>query len=361
MQMPDFTTYQWLSLAIPVAIAAPSCLWQWYKRSDENDLANMPRFFRINQEPSFHTTSGTPSLQQFTQGIELNYKAKRLAETLYNLGLQQYNHPVNNRDGLVKKTRQIMVELATNLSFEQLKLAADFDAATDSTESGPEKVRQKDLTRILNPNTRTYAMYKRREHEAHASIDRDLERGVPRTDYTCVKKRISLGETDLNFIMSELPIFWRSIRSLNEKFERPEVTRRPPRPETFNVEFIMADGRILRDKRAEKDGDWLVSDKHGFLVPCPPPTEIWTFKENGKAGPTGKSVLIVDQEPSSEWETEFWRRDGYMDQTYLRARAGTLPHQLRQAYRRRQIRHLQWYLIGAVIIANIVIFAINNA
>ena len=49
-----------------------------------------------------------------------------------------------------------------------------------------------------------------------------------------------------------------------------------------------------------------------------------------------------------------------MDQTYLKAVAGRLPHQLRKVYRQRQIRKAQWCVLGILIAVNIIIFAIKN-
>lgn len=49
-----------------------------------------------------------------------------------------------------------------------------------------------------------------------------------------------------------------------------------------------------------------------------------------------------------------------MDQTYLRAVAGKLPHQVRKAYRQRQIRKAQWWLLGILIAINIIIFVVKN-
>ena len=84
-------------------------------------------------------SEGTPSLQQLTQGMKLNPKATKLAETLYDLGLEQYNHPVNNRDRIVHESRKIMAELASILQekspdLDQLKLADEIGRTAASAE-----------------------------------------------------------------------------------------------------------------------------------------------------------------------------------------------------------------------------------
>ena len=253
-----------------------------------------------------------------------------------------------------------MDRLAQELSHEERKLAEQIGKSLANADEQSERENAEARYRGLSSTAKIYTQYKRSESEAQEKIARDLEKRVPRTDYTSVKQRIASGVADIGSIITELPIMWQSIRTLNDKVDRTNLVEKPPKPERFHVEFWMADGRILPDKRAEKDGDWLVSHKHGFLVPCPPPTRIWKFNGKGRTVPTGKSVLIVNRDPSSEWETEFWRRGGYMDQTYLRAVAGRLPHQLRRAYRQRQIRRAQWCVVGILWVVNVVLFLVNN-
>ena len=178
---------------------------------------------------------------------------------------------------------------------------------------------------MLSPSARTYAQQKKRECEALASIARDLEKTVPRTDYTFLKQRVASGETSFDTIVDELPIVWQDIGRLNEKVVTTEVKQKPAKQEKVVAKFYMADGRALRDKSAEIDGDWLTSHRYNFLVPCPPPTQITRPERLGKIPRTGEQIREVRRDPSSEWLTEFWRRGGYMDQVYLRARAGTLP------------------------------------
>ena len=366
----EIITSTWLTPVVAIAtlvvaiVATAVAVLAWRKPkiqvSATIDPKGLPKLYEVNDTATVHATSGTPSLQQLTAGTELDAKAQGLAESLYELGLQQYDHPVNNRDGAIDLARREMSRLARELSHEERKLAEQVGMALAKEDEQSERENADARYRGLSSTAKIYAQHKRSESEAQETIARDLEKRVPRTDYTSVKQRISSEETDLESVMTELPIMWQSIRTLNDKVERPKLVEKPPKPERFHVEFCMADGRILQDKRAEKDGDWLVSHKHSFLVPCPPPTQILEFNDEGRAVATGKSVLIINRDPSSEWETEFWRRGGYMDQTYRRAVAGTLPHQLRKAYRQRQIWRAQWCVIGILVMVNIVLFLVNN-
>ena len=344
-----------------VAVGIAPWIFPKVRNQPDPDPRKMPKPYRTTTTVTLRSTSGTPTFQQLVDGLSLKPKPRGLAEKLYETGLEQFNHPVNNRDGTIIEARQQIADMSTELIHEERTAAEQIGITLARAKGKAEKTNAELQYNALQPNAKTLAQHKRREVEAQTTITRDLECNVQRTDYTAVKRRIASGAVDLTSIMAELPISWQSIRTLNEKVDRPKCNGKPHRQEWFHVEFHMVDGRVLEDKRAEKDGEWISSHKQGFLVPCPPPTRILEFNDRGKAVPTGKSVLIVDQDPSSEWETEFWRQGGYMDQTYLRARAGTLPYQLRRAHRQRQIRKLQWCLTGAGIVALIIISAINNA
>ena len=352
-----FTLHQWLTLAVPITIAVATILWQWRYRARLSDATTIPKLFHIYQDSIMNDSAGTPSLQQLTQGMKLDAKTLRIAEALYELGLEQYNHPINNRDGLIRQSRKVMAELATTMSLEQLKLADDIGR---QAASGEEPQREM-IELILSPAARTYAQHKKRDWQTSESIANDLQKNVPRTDYTFLKDRISSGEPKLEYIVDEFPIIWESIRELNEKIETPEVKDKPPKQAKVIAVFHMADGRRLRDKRAVIDGDWLTSHKYNFLTPCPRPIQCFHLNRQGEWTPKGKKIYEIRRDPSSEWLTQFWRRGGYMDDVYCRAKAGMLPHQLRQAYRRRLIRRVQWSLLAAGVIANIVIFIATNS
>ena len=340
------------ALTITIAgVAVATLAWRKPKsrHSSNVDPQNLPTLYQIQQKAPVHSANGTPSLQQLTDGIKLDAKGRGLAEYLYELGLKQYDHVVNNRDGVISEARRAMASLRPVLDPAERDLAKQAGVALAAASNRSQRIDADAKYRELSPIAKTYAQHTRLQYEAQDRIARDLEKSVPRTDYTPVKERISSGSADLNAIVTELPIPWQSIRTLNDEVERPPTNDKPPKPEYVHVEFRMSDGRILQDKRAEKDGAWLTSYRHGFLVPCP-----------HQVVPTGKAVLVVNRDPTTEWETEFWRQGGHMDQSYLRAVAGTLPRQLREAYRRRQIRKAQWGLIGILVIINIMLFAVNR-
>ena len=350
-------------LAVGIAtLAVKIATWLFPRVRNQPDLdpRKMLRPYRTTTTVILRSTSGTPTFQQLVDGISLKPKQRGLAEKLYETGLEQFNHPVNNRDGTIIEARQQITNISRELNQAERTAAEQVGIMLASAKDKEEKTNAELQYNALPPNAKTPAQHKRREVEAQKTITRDLKCNVQRTDYTAVKQRIASGPVDLASTMTELPISWQSIRTLNEKIDRPKYNGKPTKPEWVHVEFHMVDGRMLEDKHAEKDGDWILSHKHRFLVPCPTPTRILEFNDQGKAVPTGKSVLIVDQDPSSEWETKFWCQGGYMDQTYLKARAGTLPYQLRRAHRQRQIRKIQWCLAGTSIVAYIVISAINN-
>ena len=116
--------------------------------------------------------------------------------------------------------------------------------------------------------------------------------------------------------------------------------------------------RVLEDKRAERDGNWLRSDKHNMLVPYQEPAQVMRARAVGDYGvPTGDSMLIVDRDPDPEWVTEFWRQGGYLDQQYLLARDGRLPEQIHTAYRQKQIRTALWVVSIPLVIIDAIMLA----
>ena len=353
--------FQWLMLAATVVTPTAIFVWDRFLGNRRDDAANIPKLFQTTQGHTMGDSLGTPSLEQLTQGMKLDSKAKKVAEVLYDLGLEQYNHPVNNRDRIIRESHEITTELATILSIEDLKLADEIGSETTAPERRATDTQWPKASLLLRPNARTYAHHKQREKLALESVARDLDKKVPRTDYTFLKQRIASRASSLESIVDELPVAWQSIRELNEKSATPEVRHKPPKQEKVIAKYYMADGRVLRDKGAEIDGDWLTSRRYNFLTPCPPPTEIFHPTRLGRMSRKVGEIREVRREPSSEWLTEFWRRDGYCDQVFLRAKAGKLPHQLRRAYRRRQIRKIQWSLLIVGVAANIVIFLVNNS
>ena len=134
---------------------------------------------------------------------------------------------------------------------------------------------------------------------------------------------------------------------------------KPPRKEFTHVIFVTKERGELEDKRAERDGEWIVSKKHDMMAPYHEPATLSKYMDPRRPPvPVGK-VVVINRDPTSEWETEFWRRGGRLDQTYLRAQAGMDPEQLRNAYRRLQSRRALWAAAGAMTVADIVIVAVK--
>ena len=307
--------------------------------------------------PNIHATNGVPTLEQLTQGVEVDPKDRRRARLLYEMGLAQFNHYVNNRDGVVAESRRAMESLVEQMDRAEVSLAGGTGIALARADKDelPETLIQYNS---LRPQAQIYAQHKRREHEALQTIANDLQKNVPRTDYTSVKSLIELGEVPLDAIMSELPLSWQELRAISEVERGDRTVVKPPKREFIHTIFLTRDGRLLEDKRAERDGKWLRSDKHNMLVPYQEPVPVSRGRREGGAPvPTGECRIIIDRDPSPEWITEFWRQGGSRDQQYLLARDGRLPEQIRAAYRRRQIRTALWVIVAALVTVDVVMLA----
>ena len=360
--MLDWTLYQGLIAALAVAgVSVALIAWRW-PRTRKDDLATgmpSPVLYSAGTDyPVIHATNGVPTLQQLIKGIDIDAKQRGVAERLYEAGLEQFNRYVNNRDGVIEESRSEMASLTDSLSEPDLPLAEAVGIELASSTNQEERAAARVEFDGLGPQAQTYAQHKRRELEAQRTIARDLEKNVPRTDYTSVKARIASGNVSLDSITSELPISWQSIRTLTNKVERPKITEKQPPRKFLHVIFHTRDQGILEDKRAERDGDWIISDRHDMMVPYQKPTRLFKFVQHGKPPVQTGEVIFVDRDPSSEWETEFWRQGGRLDQVYLRARAGRSPEQLRSAYRRRQIKRAGWMVASLMLIVDIILVII---
>ena len=307
--------------------------------------------------PRIHATSSVPTLQQLTQDIQVAPDDRWRARLLYDMGLSRFNHYVNNRDGVVIESRLEMASLAEQMEQSEISLAESTGIALARADKDelPETLVQYNS---LRPQTQIYVQHKRREHQALQTIANDLQKNVPRTDYTSVKSLIESGEVPLETIMSELPLPWQGLRTISEVESRKRIVVKPPRRDFIHTIFLTRDGRVLEDKRAERDGNWLRSDKHNMLVPYQEPAQVMRARDLGDYGvPTGESMLIVDRDPDPEWDTEFWRQGGYRDQQYLLARDGRLPEQIHTAYRQKQIRTALWVVSTILAIIDVVMLA----
>ena len=359
----DFTTLDWQMIAAVFAgltVIVALLAWRWPRRRNSPGTDALRPNLHVNvatQYPTIHATSGVPSVAQLTEGIKLDAKRAFGAQRLYDVGLRQFNHYINNLDGVIAEAHAEKRKLKPLLSPLELSLSESVGLAL-ATARGNEQQVVTARYKALRLPAQTYAEHQRREQQAQQCIANALRNNIPRTDYTSVKSRISSGDYSLDAILSELPIYWQDLRTLDQEVKFQEPKDKPPKREFHHVMFVTSDMGILEDKRAERDGDWIFSDKHGMTAPYQKPVEILRFKNPDKPPVrTGKSMIVIDKDPGSEWETEAWRQGGYGDQVYQRAKYGLLPQQLRRSYRRRLIRRTGWVVSCALLIIDVVFIA----
>ncbi len=227
-----------------------------------------------------------------------------------------------------------MASLASSLSQTEISEAERIGKAlARSQDCEEEEGLAQAQYRDLSPEAQIYAQQKRHETEAVRSIARDLETDTPRTDYTLVKKQIASGSVKLDSIMSELPITWQDIRTITERAERPRRTEKPPKREFLYLQIMTRDRGLLKDKRAERDGKWIMSNKHEMMVPYQAPVPMYELRVEGAPPIRKGEAVVITHDPGSEWDTEFWRKDGRLDEVYKRAKEGKDPERLRSDYR----------------------------
>ena len=241
--------------------------WSWRTRK-------LPR--------KIHAINGIPSLEQLTDDLDLDPKRAGVAERLYDSGLEQYNRPVNNRDGDLAKWRHEMADLAAVLSPCEVSKAEEIWAALATAANDEARRTALAEYNLLLPRQQMYAQNKRHEDEVENTIARDREVRISSTDYTAVKSYIATGPVRLDSIMSELPIPWQSLRSLRLEAQRLKPTDRPPKPEFVHLMVFTADRGLLEDKRAVKDGNWIDSAKHDMLVPYQKRIPLYRWRDSGK-------------------------------------------------------------------------------
>ena len=328
-------------------------------RAEDNSTITSA-MFSDSELPKIHATSGVPTLEQLTRKTGLRPKQRRLARFLYNIGLDQYNHYVNNRDGIIAESRTAMVELRGQMSPTKVKLAEKVGIALTKFE-GDSQRNAKIQFDDLDPQEQIYAQHKRREHEALTTIAVDLGFDVPRTDYTSVRSLIEAGEVSHDAIISELPYPWQELSTLNESYAGKRPSIKPPRREFIHLMIMTQENTYLEDERAERIDKWIHSGKFGFYVPYKEPTQVLEADDlAGPYAPTGEFVTVITEKMGSEWITEYWRNGGFADQQLRLAREGMLPEQLRQAYRWRLfsigIRVLAAVLVSVDVVLLIALF-----
>ena len=322
----------------------------WRQRREPDDSATAPSMYRSVEFPKIHSTSGVPTLEQLTRDIELNPKDRRLTQALYDWGFNQYNHYVNNRDGIITDAQEEMEELRRQLNQSEISLADGVGIALADTNHEIQKRAQVQFD-DLSPKAKIYAQQKRREHQSLETIASDLEKNVPRTDYTLVRKRIETGEVLLDAILSELPFTWQLVRKLSERPSSRPPTVKPPRREFVHVVAVDREARTFwEDSRAERHGKWVEIHRYGAWVPYQEPEEILMRREDGKIrAPTLEYVMLIDRPPGIEWTTEFWRQGGFVEQQWRLAWNGMLPDQVRRRYRWRLFSRSLWTVAGVLL------------
>ena len=360
--MLDFIASAQWEVILGIAMLVVAVLaWLRPKRNanviDTTELMSMLKAFSDPHVSTIHAVSGVPTLQQLTFGMELSPKDRGLAHVLYDIGLEQFSHYVNNRDGVIAEARQQMDCLRARISPLETQLAEDIGISLATAEGDELRITRARYD-ALEPSVKAYAQCIRREYEAEQSIARDLQNDAPRTDYTAVRSRIASGDALLESIASALPVPWQEIMSIKDKIQPITSVVKPPKREFVNL-VMSTDKGVLRDKRAERDGKWVTSKRHNVLVPYREPVPLYEHRHSHRPPVRIGKVMVVNRNHGSEWDTEFWRQGGYLDQTYLRCKSGTHPEQLRRAYRRRQAQRAGWTLVCVLVVANIVLFAMR--
>ena len=361
MSLPfDITAINWTMIGVLVAIATlivAVLAWRRPRGANPAEAVQGIRLLGHADYPNIHATNGVPSLDQLTEGIALNPKRRAVAQLLYCIGLDQFNHYINNLDSVIADAQASMAELKPQLNRWELSLADNVGLAL-ATDQGEELRAAKARYDALRLPAQIYAEHKRQEHQARQCITSILHNNIPRTDYTSVKSMIASGNFSITSITSELPLAWQDLRTLDQEVEIPEPTEKPPKREFHHVEFRTRDMGVLEDRRAERDGEWLISRRHRMMAPYQKPARILRFKNPARPPvPTGEYRIIINQNMGSEWIAKFYRKGGRLDQTYQRAKSGTSPEQLRSAYRRRMIRRIGWYFAASALAVDIVLLA----
>ena len=129
--MPDWTLHDWLVVVIPALAAVVAmtavviALLAWLRPKRPDSIAGMEMKklepYQVDELPEIHATNGVPTLQQLIEGIQLDARKFGLARILYDLGLEQFNHYVNNRNGVVEESRSQMDNLAGTLSQSEIR------------------------------------------------------------------------------------------------------------------------------------------------------------------------------------------------------------------------------------------------
>lgn len=284
------------------------------------------------------------SLEFLTQDIPLPTKRhKRLCYALYESGRAQFDAEPNNRMGIIEQAQRKMAMLGQNIS------SAERDAA-ESLGTTRARLPKEETGRVtgdignLSAEAQLYAWHKTIEVEALLSLARDLAKKIPITDYTEVKRRITEGAS-LAQVIDDLPIPWQKIRDI--PWPMPESRAKPTKPVYVPVTLVTVDG-VFDDDKAERDGEWIVSNKLGIVYPYLDMVPHYEFRNLNRPPVLSGKRLVIDREAPPEWDTKFWRKGGYLDQVFLRAARGEDPSTLRRKQFYSRINRIYWGLMLSI-------------
>ena len=178
--MAQWTLLEWLmaggAVAAIVMMVVAMLAWRFPRRPNGEIEGAASRFklYPGNDSPAIHATSGIPTLSQLLEGIELDAKKLGLAERLYEHGLAQFNHYVNNRDGVIEESRRQMASLESSLGTSEISLAEGIGLHWNENEDCEQEVELHQQYNQLSPQAQIYAQHKRKEADALRRVARDL-------------------------------------------------------------------------------------------------------------------------------------------------------------------------------------------
>ena len=306
-------------------------VWHWLSR--KRQAAN-------ESVPAAEKAEVVTLLDYLTQGMTFKTgQEKRFVRRLFELGLGQFDAKPNNRYGIIEFAQREMTALRPEISQQELIRAESVGAEKARLSAlypNPAKSRAAKLEQDflnLSAKARQYAIYKATAESADLSLARDLSAGIPITDYSEVKKRIA-EQAPLREVIRELPMPWQRIRFL--QWPEPTTKATPIAPRYTPLTIITDENRVINDAKAVIDGEWVISKRHGMVLPYLGQVPEYELVKNGQAPAIkGARVVITDDGPP-EWDTKFWRSGGYLDQRIEKAiREEDWP-----TYQKRRMRQL---------------------
>ena len=275
-------------------------------------------------------------LNYLTAGVPIITKKERyLAAQLFKSGQAQFNVDVNNRYGFLDENSQLISDLRPEIGEEEARLA-DALGALQAKGSFDDALTINSLIGRLSDRAQIYFLLKVQEQGILRSLMRDVALDIEITDYTEVKGRISAG-APVAQVIDDLPVPWQAIRQIPWPQGWQKVN--PVEPAFVELEVYTIDGGLLKDSRAILDGEWIVSRKLDIVTPFEGFTNVYRLMEHNSPPTFVGQKVVITSDPSPEWETKFWGKDGYMDQVFRRAARGEdwETYRSEQIHKRRQL------------------------